>query len=128
MLKNFIKIAWRNIINNKIYSSLNILGLAAGMAGGFADSLMGYIISTRLINSFPIISSYMRYGEILTAMAISLNFNTTSLKLAGALRNIPEIEDVIVCDGSGPHGLMVGDKKLFPVGVQITSNFLKLFR
>jgi ABC-type antimicrobial peptide transport system permease subunit len=58
----------------------------------------------------------------------TLNFNTTSLKLAGVLRTIPEIEDVIVCDGSGPHGLKVGDKKLFRVGLQITSNFLKLFR
>src|SRR5450631_1379418 len=32
MFKNYFKIAWRNLIKNKVYSIINILGLAAGMA------------------------------------------------------------------------------------------------
>ena len=32
MLKNYFKITWRNIRNNKIYSLINIMGLAIGMA------------------------------------------------------------------------------------------------
>ena len=32
MLKNYFKITWRNIKNNKIYSFINIMGLAVGMA------------------------------------------------------------------------------------------------
>ena len=32
MLKNYFIIAWRNLIKNKVYSIINILGLAAGMA------------------------------------------------------------------------------------------------
>ncbi|MBO0948232.1 ABC transporter permease [Fibrella forsythiae] len=32
MLKNYFKIAWRNIVNNKVYSFINIGGLAVGMA------------------------------------------------------------------------------------------------
>jgi len=32
MLKNYFKIAWRNLLKNKIYSSINVLGLACGMA------------------------------------------------------------------------------------------------
>lgn len=32
MWKNFLKIAWRNLKNNKVYSLINILGLAIGMA------------------------------------------------------------------------------------------------
>ena len=31
MLKNYFKTAWRNISRNKIFSALNILGLAIGM-------------------------------------------------------------------------------------------------
>ena len=31
MLKNYFKIAWRNIVKTKGYSALNISGLAAGM-------------------------------------------------------------------------------------------------
>ncbi|HEY9001616.1 MAG TPA: ABC transporter permease [Mucilaginibacter sp.] len=32
MLKNYFKIAWRNLLKSKIYSSINVLGLACGMA------------------------------------------------------------------------------------------------
>ncbi|MFT5885705.1 MAG: putative ABC transport system permease protein [Arcticibacterium sp.] len=32
MLKNYIKIAWRNILKSKVFSLINILGLAIGMA------------------------------------------------------------------------------------------------
>jgi len=33
MFKNYLKIAWRNIIRQKAYSGINILGLAIGIAG-----------------------------------------------------------------------------------------------
>ncbi|SDF02337.1 ABC-type transport system, involved in lipoprotein release, permease component [Dyadobacter soli] len=32
MLRNYLKIAWRNLLKNKMFSSINILGLALGMA------------------------------------------------------------------------------------------------
>ncbi|OYD47034.1 ABC transporter permease [Sphingobacterium cellulitidis] len=33
MLKNYIKIAWRNLMKNKGFTAINIVGLAIGMAG-----------------------------------------------------------------------------------------------
>jgi putative ABC transport system permease protein len=32
MIKNYLKIAWRNITNNKLYSAINLIGLALGIA------------------------------------------------------------------------------------------------
>jgi ABC-type antimicrobial peptide transport system permease subunit len=32
MIKNYFKIAWRNLLKSKVYSSINVLGLALGMA------------------------------------------------------------------------------------------------
>jgi len=32
MFRNYIKIAWRNLVKNKVYSFINIVGLATGMA------------------------------------------------------------------------------------------------
>ena len=32
MIRNYLTLAWRNLFKNKIYSVINILGLAAGMA------------------------------------------------------------------------------------------------
>ena len=32
MIKNYFKIAWRNLVKNKMYSFINIVGLSIGMA------------------------------------------------------------------------------------------------
>ena len=32
LLNNYFKIAWRNLLRNKVYSSINILGLSLGLA------------------------------------------------------------------------------------------------
>src|SRR5687768_11577904 len=32
MIKNYLKIAWRNLVRNKAFSTINILGLALGLA------------------------------------------------------------------------------------------------
>jgi hypothetical protein len=32
MIKNYLKIAWRNLIKNKTHSLINIVGLSVGMA------------------------------------------------------------------------------------------------
>src|SRR4051794_22283965 len=32
MLKNYFKIAWRNLLKSKAYSAINVLGLSIGMA------------------------------------------------------------------------------------------------
>lgn len=39
MVKNYIKIAWRNLLKNKSFSTINILGLAIGMAGALLIAL-----------------------------------------------------------------------------------------
>lgn len=33
MIKSYFKTAWRNLWKNKVFSTINILGLALGMAG-----------------------------------------------------------------------------------------------
>jgi putative ABC transport system permease protein len=35
MLTNYLKVAWRNLLKNKLYSGINIFGLALGLAVGF---------------------------------------------------------------------------------------------
>jgi putative ABC transport system permease protein len=127
MFKNYIKIAWRNIINNKVYSSLNILGLSAGMT-------VALLIALWVNYQYSFDKFVPNHGQLyqvrrnFNSNGDTLTFSTTSLKLAEALSDIPEIEHIVVCDGSAPHGLMVGDKKLFPIGLQIESDFLKMFR
>ncbi|HSC37295.1 MAG TPA: ABC transporter permease, partial [Chitinophagaceae bacterium] len=128
MLKNYLKTAWRNIIRSKGYSALNILGLATGMAVALLIGLWvynEYSYDRFLPNQdriYQVRRNYNSNGEI-------LNFNTTSLALAEALRHeIPEIEYVVEADWMGPHGLMVGDKKIYLGGAHANSDFLKMFQ
>jgi putative ABC transport system permease protein len=128
MIKNYLKIAWRNILSNKVYSALNILGLASGMAVALLIAL--WVQYEYSFDKF--IPNYGRLYQVrrnFNSNGDTLTFGSTSLKLADALRNtIPEIAHVAEIDGSAPHGLVVGDKKLFPIGIQAGGDFLKMFR
>ena len=48
MIKNYFKIAWRNIIKNRFYSVVNILGLSVGIA--FTLLIGAYVWSELQVN------------------------------------------------------------------------------
>ncbi|MFI5128750.1 MAG: ABC transporter permease [Chitinophagales bacterium] len=127
MIKNYFKAAWRNIINSKGYSFINILGLSAGMA-------VALLIGLWTFNEYSYDKFLPRYSQVyrvkrnFNSNGDTLTFNTTSLRLAEALRNdIPEIEYVAESDWMGPHGLTVGETKLYLRGAQAGSDLLKIF-
>ncbi|MBK0381064.1 ABC transporter permease [Mucilaginibacter segetis] len=128
MIKNYFKIAWRNLWKNKAYSLINIGGLTAGIAVALLIGLWvsyQYSYDKFLPNygqSYQVRRNFNSNGDTLT-------FSTTSLKLADALRNgYPEIEYVAEADENRAHGLAVGDTKLSLDGIQAGSDFLKIFR
>src|SRR3954462_9600486 len=49
MLKNYIVIAWRNIVKGRFYSAVNIIGLSAGIA--FTLIIAAYIWSELRVNA-----------------------------------------------------------------------------
>jgi putative ABC transport system permease protein len=127
MFTNYLKIAWRNLVTNKVYSGLNIVGLGAGMAVAlligmwvmyeysFDRFLPGYETLYQVKRNFS------NNGKIGTV-------TSSSLALADRLRSdIPEIDQVAEADYFNAHGLMVADKKLYMNGGQVGSDFLKMF-
>jgi len=42
MIKNYLKIAWRNICKNKLFSLINVISLAIGLSASFVIGLMVY--------------------------------------------------------------------------------------
>jgi ABC-type antimicrobial peptide transport system permease subunit len=128
MIKNYFKIAWRNIINNKVYSAINIFGLAIGMA-------VTLIIALWVYQEF----SYNRFlPNYKTIYQVRLNhniegsintMNTVSLPLGDVLRKeIPEIKYVAETDWNDNHSLMVGETKLYLKGMRTGNDFLKIFQ
>jgi putative ABC transport system permease protein len=128
MFTNYFKTAWRNLIKNKAYSILNIMGLAVGMAVALLIGLWSYneYSYDRFLPNYQqlyqVKKNFNSNGQILT-------FNSVSLKLANVLRSqFPEIEYVAESDWMTPHGLMAGDKKFYLAGAQINGDFLKMFQ
>jgi putative ABC transport system permease protein len=120
MFRNYLKTAWRNLVKNKVYSVLNISGLAVGMAVALLIGLWAYNEYSydkflpdhqRL---YRLQRNFNNNGEILT-------FGTISLK-------IPEIEYIVESDWMVPNGLKVGDQKFYMRGAQAQSDFLKMFQ
>ena len=46
MLRNYLKIAWRNILKQKVFSIINIIGLTIGLSAAFVIGLMIYYDAT----------------------------------------------------------------------------------
>ena len=127
MFKNYLKVAWRNIINNKVYSTLNILGLGAGMAVAL---LIGFWIYSQY--------SYDRFLPGYNQLyQVKLNFDYngeiqtqsgSALPLIDELRrNYPEVKYASETDWGSQHSLVVADKKLNPSGLTVGTDFLRMF-
>src|SRR3954451_5457010 len=62
MVKNYIKVAWRNLIKNKTHSFINIMGLCVGMA---AALLIGLWITDEIsFNTYH--KNYDRIAQVRT--------------------------------------------------------------
>ena len=129
MFRNYFKIAWRNLIHNKLYSLLNILGLATGMAVALIIGLWiwyQYSYDRFLPDSQQIYKAGLKgtgsNGELYAYLV-------SPMPLADALRrDIPGIKHVVMTDWIKPHGLVAGDMKIYLPGIIAENDFLKIFQ
>ncbi len=127
MFRNYLKIAWRNLVKNKVYSALNIAGLAAGMAVAL---LIGLWINSQYAYDrflpdydqlYQVKLNFYHSGEIHTQRG-------SSLPLVEAFRkNYPEVKYASETDWGSQNSLVVGDKKLDPQGLTVGTDFLRMF-
>jgi putative ABC transport system permease protein len=127
MLKNYLKVAWRHLLQNKGFSFINIFGLAIGMA--FAI-LIGLWIQYE--TSFD---NFHKNGDRIGMAMKHVLFNNekgtqqaTPLPLYYAFKTeFPEIKHASRMDWGGDYSLMVGDKKVKKNGRHVDPDFLKMF-
>jgi len=128
MFKNYFKTAWRNLVNNKVYSALNILGLATGMAVALLIGLWVYYQFSydRFLPGYEQAYSV----KLKTDNNGIINVNaSTPLPLADAIKqNVPGVKYVAQPNWIANHLLMNGDKKIFQNGAMEGSDFLKIFQ
>jgi putative ABC transport system permease protein len=127
MFKNYLKIAWRNLVRNKVYSTLNIAGLATGMAVALIIGL--WIYSQYAYDRFlpgydelyQVKLNFFHSGEIQTQSGSAMPLIDEFKK------NYPEVKYASERDWGGSHSLVIGDKKLDPSGFSVGTDFLKMF-
>lgn len=89
MLKNYLKIAWRNLLRNKAFSLINIFGLALG----FASSLVLFLV---VKNELGYDHFHKKADRIYRVTTNALDFNSNvSMAVGPVLKNdFPEIEQI----------------------------------
>ncbi|HVW12623.1 MAG TPA: ABC transporter permease [Mucilaginibacter sp.] len=113
MIKNYLTIAWRNLINNKISSIINIGGLAVGMA---VAVLIGLWLYSELSfdKSFP---NHDRIAQVMQNQWINNEtdtWNSQAYPLGPMLRAQygSDFKHVIMSSWTSDHILSYGDKNL----------------
>jgi putative ABC transport system permease protein len=129
MLKNYLTIAWRNLVKNKMFSSINIIGLALGMAIAL---LIGLWIADELQ-----FDHYHQHHDRLAQVG-DLGFinkdtiytnQTVQMPLGNELRTKygKDLKYVSLVAGGGPHTLAAGDKKVSGAAVYAEKDFPEMF-
>ena len=127
MIRNFFKIALRNLLRNKAFSFINISGLAIGMA---ATTLIILWIQNEV--------SYDQFHEKKDRIYEAWNravfsgklqcWNTTPKILARTTeKDIPEVERVVRVNWPSNFLFSVGEKRLTVTGNIVDTGFLQVF-
>ena len=126
MIKNYFKIAWRNLLRNKVHGIINIGGLAVGFAG--------FLIILLYLNhelSYDTWDDDLARVYKISEQSDQEILEMTPAPLAGFLQeNAPFVE---AATAISPYGdfealLSVGDKKIYQRGfIETDSSFFKVF-
>jgi ABC-type antimicrobial peptide transport system permease subunit len=128
MLKNYFKIAWRNIKRNPVVSLINISGLALGMA---VAMIIGLWIREELSfnKNFP---NYNNISQVMLTGTFSGEMSTdptVSAPLADEIRNqfASDVKRVVLTTREEKHVFSYGDKKISASGNFAEEDFAKTF-
>jgi putative ABC transport system permease protein len=129
MFKNDLKIAWRNLVKGKVYSVINVMGLAAGMA---VAMLIAFWIWDEVTydKSFP---NHRQLAQVMTTFIADDGSSGTvpnvSMPVAGELRSKygSDFKNVALASWNWSHVLTVGDKTISGHGMWVEDNFPTMF-
>jgi len=127
MLKNYFKIAWRNLLKSKVYSSINVLGLACGMA---VAMLIGFWMYDELT-----FNHYHANHKSIAQVMVTQTFNhetgtgqAMAIPLGAELKNKYASDFKYVTLTSWNFGFILGagEKKLTKMGMWAQPDFPRI--
>jgi putative ABC transport system permease protein len=127
MIKNYLKIAWRNLVKNKAHTFINIAGLSVGLACSLLILL--WVQNELSIDAFHKNGDrlYSVYERQYYDNKVHGQYNTPGLLANELKKQIPEIEYATGNSYGGENTFQVGDKILKMTGTHVGDDYLKMF-
>jgi len=125
MIKNYFKIAWRNLLKNKVYSFINITGLAAGMA-------VALLIGLWVWDEISYDHYHKKHGSIAQVMSTSGTGSASvriAIPLADELRTAhgSDFKNIVLASRNTGLIIAAGDKKINTTGIWAQPPFPDMF-
>lgn len=127
MIRNFFKVAYRNLLRNKGFSAINITGLTVGMAS--AILILLWIQDELSYDEFHENKDriYQVWNRVPFEGKIRC-WNSVPAPMARALeKDLPEVERAVRVESDNDILLSVGDKKIIKSGNIVDTGFLQMF-
>ena len=127
MIKNYLKIAWRNLFKNKGFSITNILGLTIGITCTILIFL--WVQDERAYDKFH--NNYNNIYQVIAHRDFNNQIFTDRnmvLPLAKSLQDVsPQIKKAVVTTHRQSHILTYGEAKLKKNGYTVSEHFFDMF-
>jgi putative ABC transport system permease protein len=127
MFKSYFRVAWRNILKNKVYSLINIAGLATGMA-------VAMIIGLWIYDETSANKHFKNYDALYQVMmhqtfdGVRYSQQALPYPIGDELKSkFPDFKGVAMCDWGQMHSLIYGEKKISKSGHFIGEDAIDMF-
>jgi ABC-type antimicrobial peptide transport system permease subunit len=127
MIKNYLKVAWRNLVRNKAHTFINIAGLSVGLACSLLILL--WVQNELSIDAFHKNSKYLYqvYERQYFDNKVTGQYLTPGLLASEIKRQVPEVKYAVSVNPDEWHTFKVGDKIISLKGASADSDFFKMF-
>src|ERR1700710_1817008 len=127
MIKNYLKIAWRNLWRNKFFSTINILGLALGMACS--------VLIIMWVQDELSIDAFHKNSDRLFSVVerqyydhkIEGQYATPGILGDEMKKVLPQVQNACNISWIDKNTFQVGDKILKIEGLSASADFFKMF-
>ena len=127
MLRNYLKIAFRNLLNDKVFSSINILGLAIGFSAS-ALILLWVNDEMNFENTHENRERIFQAWNQVTEKGKTSSWNVTPQSMGPALqKDYPEVEKMVRVDWADKYLVQAKDTKIKGTVQIVDSTFLDVF-
>ena len=128
MFRNYLIITWRNLTRHKLYSAINIIGLATGLAACIVILL--FVFYEKSFDSMHHKNIYrLNTTQKFTSTASSQKIAVTMFPMGPTLKDeFPEVLNYSRVDGNKQYEMMYGEKRVFfPQTYFVDTTFLQMF-